>query len=74
MAYNKRNKLLQQKMVLEIYLREKKDGVSTAHIHREHINKIYPMSRSTLYNILSTPVEKLLKEEENKRASQLSLL
>jgi len=60
--------------VLDIYLREKKDGVSTAHVFREHITPVYPMSRSTLYNILSTPVDKLLKEEENTRSNQLSLL
>ena len=74
MAYNKRNKLLQMRKVLDIYLAEKKDGVSTAHVFREHITKVYPMSRSTLYNYLSTPVDKLLKEEEQKRARQLELL
>jgi hypothetical protein len=72
MAYNRRNKLLHMRNVLEIYKREKKDGVSTAHVFREHICPTYPMSRSTLYNYLSTPVDKLLKEEDAKK-KQLQL-
>jgi len=77
MAYNRRNKLLQMRKVIEIYQREKKDGISTAHVYRQHIFPNYPMSRATLYNYLSTPVERLLREEEakkNQMSNQLSLL
>lgn len=65
------------RLVIEIYQREKKEGVSTAHVFRTYIFPQYPMSRSTLYNYLSTPVEKLLREEEakkNQASAQLTLL
>ncbi|MEI6898276.1 MAG: hypothetical protein WCL00_00230 [Bacteroidota bacterium] len=73
MAYNRRNKLLQMRMVITIYLREKKDGVSTAHVYRTHIYPIYPISRSTLYTYLSTPIDKLLKENMRGPANQFTL-
>jgi len=74
MAYTRRNKLLQMRKVIEIYKEHKKDGVSTEHVYREHIFPIYPMSRTTLYNYLSTPVEKLLKEEDAKKRAKDQLL
>ncbi len=66
MAYNRRNKLLQMQDILDIYIREKKDGISTAHVYRTHIYPVYRISITTLYNYISTPVFKLLKEEEEK--------
>jgi len=66
MAYNKRNKLLQMKRILDVYLREKRDGVSTAYVYRTYIFPQFNISISTLYNIIATPVERLLKEEDLK--------
>lgn len=73
MAYNRRNKLLQMHLVIAIYQQHKRDGVSTEHIYREYIYPRYPISRTTLYNYLATPVEKLLKEEEAKRKARNQL-
>ena len=64
MAYNRKNKLLQVQKVIEIYQREKRDGVTTRHIYRNCIFPIYPISVSTFYNYLTIPVTKLLKEIE----------
>lgn len=63
MAYNRKNKLLQMKQVLEVYNREKKEGVSTVHVYRTYIYPQFHISINTLYNILSTPVQKLLKDD-----------
>lgn len=66
MAYRKRNKLLMMQKVIEIYKREKKPGISTAWVYRTHIYPVYPISISTLYNYLATPVSRELKELEQK--------
>lgn len=66
MAYNKKNKLLQMKQVIDCYLEHKRDGNTTAYVYRTYIWPRYHISMTTLYNYLSTPVEKLLKEEEKK--------
>ncbi len=74
MAYNKRNKLLTMQKVIEIYLREKKPGISTAYVYRTYIFPVYPISIVTLYAYLNTPVVKQIKEMDAERAAnQLSL-
>jgi hypothetical protein len=73
MAYKRTNKLLMMQKVIEIYLREKKPGISTAYVYRTYIYPVYPISISTLYNYLSTPVTKELKEIEAKENEQLGL-
>ena len=76
MAYNNRNKLLTMQKVIEIYLREKKPGISTAYVYRTYILPVYPISIVTLYSYLNTPVSKLLKEleaEKDKKSDQLDL-
>lgn len=72
MAYNKKNKLLQMKLVVELYKKHKQPGVSTAYVFRTYIEPLYPMSISTLYNYLSTPIEKELKQIGTEKA-QISL-
>jgi hypothetical protein len=73
MAYKRTNKLLMMQKVIEIYLREKKPGISTAYVYRTYIYPVYPISIATLYNYLSTPVTKELKEIEANSNSQLGL-
>jgi hypothetical protein len=61
-------------IVLEIYQREKKPGISTAFVFRTFIKPLYPMSIGTLYNYLSTPVTKMLKEmDAKKEVNQLKI-
>lgn len=70
MAYNRKNKLLQMKHVLEVYNREKKDGVSTIYVYRTYIFPQFHISINTLYNILATPVQKLLKDDDQQALSK----
>lgn len=69
MAYNRRNKLRFISAVIEVYKAEKKDGISVQHVYRTHIYPRFKISQSTLYNYLSIPAEKLLKEEVAKTES-----
>ncbi|MFZ4707503.1 MAG: hypothetical protein ACOYMF_16005 [Bacteroidales bacterium] len=74
MAYNRRNNLLLKQKVIEIYLREKKPGISTAYVFRTYILPIYPMTITTLYNYISTPIAKDLKElDEKNEVKQLKI-
>jgi hypothetical protein len=63
MAYNRRNKLLQMKSIIDCYLEHKTDGNTTMYVWRCYIYPRYQISLSTLYNYLATPVDKMLKEE-----------
>jgi hypothetical protein len=59
-----KNKLLRYKLILECYLEHKTDDIPTTVVHRKYIYPKYFISRTTLYTILGTPVNKLLKELE----------
>lgn len=61
----KRNKLLRYKGIVKLYLEHKTEDISTAQVLRKYIYPIYPISRTTLYEALGTPIEKELKELEN---------
>lgn len=80
MAYNRRNKLLQMQSVIAVYTQYKQPGVSTTYVYNNYINPLFHISMATLYNYLSTPVNKELKEinytpRQNSSASiQLQLL
>lgn len=80
MAYNRRNKLLQMQSVIAVYTKHKQPGVSTTYVYKTYINPLFHISMATLYNYLSTPVNKELKEinythRQNSSASiQLQLL
>ena len=75
MPYNRRNKLLQMQRVLEVYTKNKLPGVSTEYVYRTYIWPEFHISRATLYNYLSTPVNKELKELAAKSCGeQLKLL
>lgn len=63
------------KQVIDCYLEHKTDGNTTAYVYRTHIWPRYHISIATLYNYLATPVDKLLKEEIERRqkAEQMKL-
>ena len=78
MAYNRRNKLIMMQKVISIYQRHKNDGVSTIYVYRNYIYPVYPISLNTLYNYLSTPVQREIKKYDisaslNGRQMQLAL-
>lgn len=68
-----RNKLLRYKNIVNLYLEHKTDDIATTVILRKYIYPIYPISRTTLYEILSTPIEKELKEIKEVEETQLDL-
>lgn len=61
MAYNRKNKLMMMQKVIALYLEHKKPGISTAYVWREYIYPVYPITITTLYNYLKTPVTRELK-------------
>ena len=63
MAYNRINQLKKMQDVIEVYLQEKKPGISTAYVFRTFIEPRFHITECTLYRYLSTPVNKQLKEE-----------
>ena len=52
--------------IVELYCREKKDGVSFTYVYKTFIWPQYYISRATLYAYLRTPINKQLKEEQEK--------
>lgn len=60
-----KNVLLRYKAILEDYLKYKTEDIPLTVIHRKYIYPKYFISKQTLYNVLGTPVNKLLKELEN---------
>ena len=66
MSYNRINKLIQMQEIVQLYCREKKDGLTFAYVYKTFIWPQYYISRSTLYAYLRTPINKQLKEEEGK--------
>lgn len=60
-----KNKLLRYKLIKELYLKHKTEDIPTSVVLRKYIYPVYPISRTTLYEVLCTPVTKLLKELED---------
>ncbi len=58
----KRNRLLRYKAIKDEYDQYAKMGVPTVVIWREHIYPKYFISRTTLYNILCTSINKELMD------------
>ncbi|KAF0199018.1 MAG: hypothetical protein FD170_3946 [Bacteroidetes bacterium] len=69
--YNK-NTLLRMQIVVDIYLKHKDESNTTVGVFRKYIEPYYPMSIGTLYNYLSTPIDRELKAIESK-SEQLEL-
>jgi len=67
MAYNPLNRLLYYKEVINIVQANFIPGVTTyAGIFREFVKPKYPMSYRTFMKIMATPVDKELKQLEEK--------
>ena len=63
------SKLKRYKLILDLYKKHKTEDIPDTVILRKYICPVYPISRTTLYTILTTPVNKLLaelQESENK--------
>lgn len=68
------NKLRRYKLILDIYKKHKTEDIPTAVVLRKYIFPVYPISRTTLYTILCTPVNKMLAEvEANNRKTEKRL-
>ncbi|KGO88393.1 hypothetical protein Q765_00305 [Flavobacterium rivuli WB 3.3-2 = DSM 21788] len=67
------NTLRRYKLIQELYLKHKTEDISTCQVLRKYIYPVYPISRVTLYNILSTQVDKQLKELESSRQLKMAV-
>ncbi len=63
----KRNTLLRYKDILTDFQNHKTEDIPTTVVWRKYIYPKYHISRTTLYNILATPVNKELKEVKLKQ-------
>lgn len=52
---------------MDLYNQHKTDDIPDTRILRKYIFPVYPISRTTLYTVFTTPVERLLKEIETKK-------
>ena len=57
-----KNKLLRYKDIRDVYLEHKTEDIPTTVVHRKYIYPRFYISRTTLYTVLNTPINKLLKE------------
>lgn len=57
-----KNKLLRYKIILELYMAHKTEDIPVTVVLKKYIYPRFPISRTTLYEILRTPVNKELKE------------
>jgi hypothetical protein len=64
MAYNNRNKLIKVNEIICIYQDNKKLGYTNEHIYKNIIYPAYFISKTTFYNYLTIPANRLLKELE----------
>ena len=64
------NKLKRYKLIVDLYNKHKTVDIPDAVILRKYIFPVYPISRTTLYTILTTPVNKLLAELEAQKQTQ----
>lgn len=73
---NKKNALLRYRAIQEEYLKHRAEDIPLTRIWRNYIYPKFFISKTTLYTILGTPIEKELKqifeaEEKEKREKQL---
>lgn len=67
------NKLLRYKLIKELYDKYDDGERPLTTILKKYIKPVYPISRTTLYNILCTPINKDLKEIEEMKAKQIKI-
>ncbi|HFG0564862.1 hypothetical protein [Flavobacterium psychrophilum] len=60
-----RNKLLRYKAIQEAYLEHYSEDIPLTVIHRKYIYPKFFISKTTLYTILGTQIEKQLKALDN---------
>lgn len=59
-----RNKLLRYKLIKELYHKHKTEDIPTTVVWRKYIFPVYPISRTTLYEVLFTPITSELRAVE----------
>lgn len=67
------NKLKRYRLILDLYNLHKTEDIPDAVILRKYIYPIYPISRTTLHTILTTPVNKEIAALEVVKNNQLSI-
>ena len=68
-----KNKLLRYKLIKELYNKHKTEDIPTTVVWRKYIFPVYPISRTTLYEVLCTPVTSELQKIEQLENQQLRL-
>ncbi len=68
-----KNKLLRYKLIKELYVLHKTEDIPTTVVWRKYIMPIYPISRTTLYQVLNTGITSELNKIEAFQAQQTSL-
>ena len=68
-----KNKLLRYKDVLDLYNEKKTDDISVMVVWRKWIYPKFHISRTTLYTILETPVQRELNKIKEQEDNQLKL-
>ncbi len=83
MAYNRINKLMMYKNVVEIVKKYYREGMSYKYVWEKHVNPVYPMSYQRFIIIVNTPnidraiqleaekVGRTINNEEDKRQLKL---
>jgi hypothetical protein len=68
MAYNRINKLLQYKNVIDIVNEHYEEGITTYKgIWRTYVNPVYPMSYKTFIDIINMPnIDKQIQHEHDR--------
>jgi len=56
------SKLSRYDLILDLYLKYKTEDIPTTVVLRKYVYPVYPISRTTLYEILNTPVKKELEK------------
>jgi hypothetical protein len=67
------NKLMRYKLIVDLYNKYKTEDIPDTVILRKYIFPIYPISRTTLYTILTTPVDKEIAKLEAIKDMQLRM-
>lgn len=68
-----KNKLLRYKLIKELYNEHKTEDIPTTVVWRKYICPVYPISRQTLYQVLTTPIISELRKIEELENTQLNL-
>lgn len=64
---------MRYKLIMDLYKKHKTEDIPDTVILRKYIYPVYPISRTTLYTILTTPVNKQIAELEAIKNSQLRM-